>query len=69
MTPDREQEYREVAERLALLPVEDQRAIIAMHREIAADPKVPKAERRAGQERADAVERHLRRLRRRGKKS
>jgi hypothetical protein len=68
MTPDQEQEYREEAERLAHLPEADQHEIIAMHRDIASNPKLPKDARQAGLERADALERHLRRLRRQGKK-
>jgi hypothetical protein len=59
MTDEREQEFLEEAERLALLPVEDQKEIIAMHRKIASNPKVPKKEREAGRERADALERLL----------
>ena len=35
--------------------------------DIASNPKVPKAEREAGRERADALERHLNRLARRKK--
>jgi hypothetical protein len=60
MTPEKEQEYREEAERLAMLPVVEQRKIIAMHREIATGKGVPKAERHAGLERAAALERFLR---------
>ena len=41
MTPDQQREYHEEAERLALLPVADQRAIIAMHEADAENPKVP----------------------------
>ena len=59
LDPAKEQEYREEAERLALLPVEDQREIIALHRSIAGNPKVPRREREAGKERADALERLL----------
>ena len=61
---EQEQEYREEAERLALLSVEDQREIIAMHRSTANNPKAPKREREITRERADALERHLRRLNR-----
>jgi hypothetical protein len=57
--PDKEQEYREEANRLAQLPRADQREIIALHRSIASNPKVPKAERQAGLERAEALERFL----------
>lgn len=60
MTP--EQGYREEAERLAGLPREDQRQLIAQHRAIAADKSVPKSDRNEAKERADALERHLRRL-------
>ncbi len=67
MTPEQEQEYRAEAERLALLPREEQRAIIAIYRECAQNPKTPKHEREWGQARVEAVERHLRRLNR-GKK-
>jgi hypothetical protein len=59
MTPEKEQEYRQEAERLAMLPVADRRKIIAMHREIANGKGVPKAERQAGLERAAALERFL----------
>ena len=60
MTPEKKQEYREEAERLAMLPVAEQRKVIAMHREVAAGKGVPKAERQAGLERAEALERILR---------
>lgn len=36
MTPEKGQEYRDEAERLAMLPVAERRKIIAMHRDIAA---------------------------------
>jgi hypothetical protein len=60
MTPEKEQEYREEAERLAMLPATERRQIIAMHREIAAGEDVPEAERQAGLERAATLERLLR---------
>jgi hypothetical protein len=60
----KEQEYREEAERLALLPVEDQREIIALHRSTASNPRAPKREREIAQQRADALERHLLQLNR-----
>jgi hypothetical protein len=60
------EQYREEAERLAQLPRQDQREIIAMHRDIARNPKVPKRDREAGLERADALE-HLLRLARKSK--
>jgi hypothetical protein len=61
----REDEYRAEAERLALLPPADRREVIALHRSVAANPKLPKADRQAAADRADALERHLRRLTRR----
>jgi hypothetical protein len=68
LEPAREQEYREEAERLALLPVEDQREIIALHRSIASNPRVPKREREAGKERADTLERLLGLAKKKGRK-
>ncbi len=56
----KEQEHRAEAERLAQLPRADQREIIALHRSVASNPKVPKWERQAGLERAAALERLLR---------
>jgi hypothetical protein len=67
-TANREREYREEAERLARLPREDQREVIALHRSVADNPNVPKEDRRAARERAEALERHLRRLNRAKKK-
>jgi hypothetical protein len=67
MTPEKEQEYRDEAERLARLPEEDWQAIVALHRSVAANPKVPRRERRNARERAEALERHLRPLARRRK--
>lgn len=64
----REKRYREEAERLALLPVEDQQQLISQHRAIAADKSVPKPDRNEAKERADALERHLRRLARKNRK-
>ncbi len=69
MTPEQEQEYRAEAERLALLPRDDQRQLIAQHRAIAADKGVPMPDRKEAKERADALEKHLRRLARKGRKS
>lgn len=69
MTPEQEQEYREEAERLAELPREDQRRLIAQHRAIAADASVPKSDREQARERADALERHLKRLASKKRKS
>jgi hypothetical protein len=56
----KEQEYREEAARLALLAREEQRGIIALHRAVAADRKVSKANRLEAGERAEALERYLR---------
>jgi hypothetical protein len=64
MTPEQDQETREEAARLAELPVADQKQIIEMHRGIADDAKVPKRDRDLARERADSLERHLRRLNR-----
>ena len=47
------------AERLKLLSLADQRAIIAMYRDVAAGKGVPARERKAGLERAAALERLL----------
>lgn len=52
-------EHRAEAERLALLPVADQREIIALYRSVANGRGVPKRERQAGLERAAALERLL----------
>ncbi|HLN30745.1 MAG TPA: hypothetical protein VK395_23600 [Gemmataceae bacterium] len=60
MSDKREQEHREEAERLALLPKADQREIIALHRSVAEDAKVSKANRQKARERAEALERLLR---------
>jgi hypothetical protein len=63
-----EQEYREEAERLAVLPRDVQRQAIALIRAPADNPKVKKRDREEARRRADALERHLRRLNRRKKK-
>ena len=68
MTPEQEQEYREEAERLALLPRDAQRQAVALIRGPADNSKVGKRDREEAGERADALERHLRRLNRRKKK-
>ena len=59
MTPAQEQEHRQEAERLAALPVADQRAIIAMHKADANNPKVPKRDREYAAERAKNLARLL----------
>jgi hypothetical protein len=57
-------EHLAEAERLAQLPREDQRAIIALHRSVADDPAVSRRDRGLARERAQALDRHLRRLNR-----
>ena len=64
-----ENELRQEAKRLAQLPREDQRQLIAQHREIAANKAVPKADRKEAADRADDLEKHLRRLARKKKDS
>lgn len=54
-------EDRNEAERLKLLPVAEQRAIVEMYRDVAAGKGVPANERKAGLERAEALE-HLLKL-------
>jgi len=63
----RQKEYAAEAERLAKLPRADQREIIALHRAVAGNPKLPTRDRRAAAERANALDRHLRRLNRQRK--
>lgn len=57
---EKEREYRDEARRLAELPRADQREIIALHRSIADNPKVPKRDRELSRERAEALARFLR---------
>ena len=57
----KEQEYRDEARRLAQLPKAEQRAIVAWHRDIAADPKVKPADRKAAGDRAKVLQRLLKR--------
>jgi hypothetical protein len=57
-------EHHAEAKRLAKLPREDQRAVIALHRSVADNPKVPKRDRDLARERAETLERLLQRLRR-----
>ena len=68
LDPAKEQEYREEAERLAQLPADVQRKAVALIREPADNPKVGQRDREEARERADALDRHLRRLNRRKKK-
>jgi hypothetical protein len=67
--PAKEQEYRAEAERLAELPRDVQRQAIALIRAPAENPKVGRRDREDARERAEALERHLRRLNRKKKKS
>jgi hypothetical protein len=62
LTPEQKREFKEEAKRLALLPREEQRQIIALHRSVAGDPKVSKRDRDLARERADALKRYLHRL-------
>jgi hypothetical protein len=57
--PERELEHHKEAERLALLPVAEQEAILALHRSVAEDPAVSKANRKEARERLEALERLL----------
>lgn len=68
VTPEKEQEYREEAVRLAELPRDDQRQLIAQHRAIAADKGVPKPDRKEAKLRADTLEIQLKRLARKKRK-
>jgi hypothetical protein len=65
MTAEQEREYREEADRLALLPLAEQRKVVALIRAPADDPQVSRADRKTAVERAEALTRHLRRLNRR----
>jgi hypothetical protein len=58
------EEYREEAKQLRLTDRKTQREIVALHRSVAADPKVRKADRDAARRRADALERLLKLVRR-----
>ena len=66
--PTKDRDQLAEAQRLALVPVEDQKQILAMHRAIAGNAKVPKADRQLARERADALEKHLRLLNKSKKK-
>lgn len=59
MDADREQEYRDEAARLKLISRDEQRQIIAFYRDVANGKRVPARERKAGLERAAALERLL----------
>jgi hypothetical protein len=62
-----EQEHREEAKRLAQLRA-DQREIVALHRSVANDKGVSRANRNEARRRADALEKLLRLLPKKGKK-
>jgi esterase/lipase superfamily enzyme len=63
-----EQQHQDEAERLAQLPPDVQRQAVAIIRAPADNPKVGKRDREEARQRADALERHLRRLNRAKKK-
>jgi hypothetical protein len=63
-----ERECREEAERLALLPRDVQRQALALIRAPADNPKLGQRDRTEARERAEALERHLRRLNRQRRK-
>jgi hypothetical protein len=65
MEDETEQQSRDEAERLVLVDRETQELHIAMLREVAANPKVPKTDRDLANERANSLEKHLKRLRKR----
>jgi hypothetical protein len=60
------EEFRAEAERLALVDRQTQQLHIAMLREIVANTKVPKRDRALAKDRADALEKHLKRIKREG---
>jgi hypothetical protein len=60
--PTKEQEYRDEAARLALIPPEDQQAVVAMYRQLADNPLATKACRVEAKAHAAALGRHLRRI-------
>ena len=62
-----EDPYREEADRLSALAVEDQKAFVAMLRADAANRKVPRRDRDFARERADALERILKLIKRKRK--
>lgn len=64
MPDEHEQEFRDEADLLRQLSPEDQLRFIAMLRQDAENPKVPKRDRDFAHERADVLERLLRRARR-----
>jgi hypothetical protein len=67
--PENERDYGAEAERLARLPRDVQRQAVALIRAPADDPNVAKPDRQEARDRADALERHLRRLNRQKRKT
>lgn len=59
MEHDKEQEFRDEAERLKQLPRAEQRQIVELYRDVANGKGVPARERKAGLERVAALERLL----------
>jgi hypothetical protein len=59
MVSNRDEEFREEAKRLKLVDRKTQRQIIELHRSVADNPKVRKADREAAREKADTLERLL----------
>jgi hypothetical protein len=66
--PTKESDHREEAERLALLPLDVQRHAVALIRSPADDKGLGWRDRQAARERADALEKHLKRLNRKKRK-
>ena len=59
MDAEKEREYRDEAERLKLIPRDEQRWILAFYRDVANGKGVPARERKAGLERIAVLERIL----------
>lgn len=59
MNAEKEQEYRDEAERLSQLPRSEQRWLVEFYRDVANGKGVPAPERKAGLERVAALERLL----------
>ena len=57
-------EFCEEAERLAALPPDDQEAVLDIYRECTGNPKLPRRDREWNRVRVEALERHLKRLKR-----
>ena len=64
MTPEQAQEYRQEAARMAQLPKVEQAAYLAWQRDIAGNPRLKKADRDAARERANVLNRLLRKQKR-----